>query len=124
MKYNKETQITLVGVSANTQKYGHKIFRDLLASDYDVVGVNPKGGSILNQEVYKSMEEVDRDTQLLIIVVPPEIGIEVVREVKNLGITNVWLQPGAQSDEIIKYAASNEINLIYNKCFMVEQGLW
>ena len=124
MQYNKETQITLVGVSANEQKYGHKIFKDLLTSNYDVVGVNPKGGIILNQDIFKSLEEVNRDTQLLIIVVPPQVGIEVVREAKDLGIKNIWLQPGAEDKEIIQYATINNINLTYNQCFMVEQNIW
>ena len=122
--FNKETLITLSGVSSDKEKYGHKIFRDLINSNYDVVGVNPKGGTILEQEIYSSLEEVPRKTQLLIVVVPPKIGIQVVREAKKLGIENVWLQPGAQSDEIVQYAKANNINLIYNRCFMTDQGIW
>lgn len=124
MNYSNKTQITLVGVSENTKKYGHKIFKDLLAANYDVVGINPKGSTILNQKIYKSLQEVNRNTQLLIMVVPPQIGINVIKEANKLGIKNVWLQPGAQSDVIIKYATTNNINLTYNKCFMVEQNLW
>lgn len=122
--FNKNTQITLSGVSADPQKYGHKIFKDLLKAGYDVVGVNPKGGKILNQDIFSSLEEVSRNTELLIIVLPPTIGIQVVREAKKLGINNIWLQPGAQSNEIIQYAKANNINLIHDQCFMVNQGIW
>ena len=124
MEYNKDTQITVVGVSADTKKYGHKIFRDLLKSEYDVVGVNPKGGTILDQEIATNLEEVPRETQLLILVVPPEVGISVVREAKDLGITNIWLQPGAESEEIVEYAKINDLNIVYDRCFMTTQGIW
>jgi predicted CoA-binding protein len=124
MQNNKKTKITLVGVSADPQKYGHKIFKDLLASNYNVIGLNPKGEKILDHNIFKSLKEIDRDTELLILVVPPKIGTEVVKKAHELKIKNIWLQPGAQNDEIIAYAAANQINLTYNQCFMVDQGIW
>lgn len=124
MQHDKQTQITVAGVSANPEKYGHRIFRDLLKEGYDVVGVNPKGGTILDQEVFESLTNIPRKTELLILVVPAEIGINIIREAKDLGITNIWLQPGAEGDQIVQYAQANNLNLTYNKCFMTDQGIW
>lgn len=124
MEFNNKTLITVVGVSSNPEKYGHKIFRDLLKSKYNVIGVNPKDGTILDQKIFSSLKEINRKTELLIVVVPPEIGINIVNEAKKIGIENIWLQPGAESKEIIEFAKNNDINLIYNACFMVNQGLW
>lgn len=124
MEFNQKTLITLVGVSANPEKYGHKIFKDLLASGYNVVGVNPKGETILEQTIIPNLEEVSRPTELLLVVVPPEIGITVLTQAKKIGIQNIWLQPGAESKELIQFAQQNNLNLTYNKCFMVDQGIW
>jgi len=122
--FNKDTKITLAGVSQNPEKYGHKIFKDLLKNNYDVVGINPKGGIILDQKIYSSLNDIERESQLLIIVLPPLIGIDVVKNAHEIGINNIWLQPGAQNNKIVEYAKLNGINLIYNQCFMVDQGIW
>lgn len=124
MNYNKKTQITVVGVSAHPEKYGHKIFRDLLAAKYDVVGVNPKGGTLFGEHIAASLSEVPRRTQLLLVVVPPEIGISVIQQAHTLGITDIWLQPGAESAEIVRYAKENSMSITANHCFMVAQGIW
>jgi uncharacterized protein len=124
MQFNQQTKITVAGVSENPEKYGHKIFRDLLGAEYDVVGVNPKGNNILDQKIYPTLEDVPRETQLLIIVVPPKTGINVVKEAHELGIENIWLQPGAESQEIVEYALENDLNLTHSACFMTQQGIW
>jgi len=47
-----------------------------------------------------------------------------LKEAKDLGIKDVWLQPGAQSPEVIKLGQDLQLNLTHDKCFMVDQGIW
>ncbi|MHA1836040.1 MAG: CoA-binding protein, partial [Candidatus Odinarchaeia archaeon] len=54
------------------------------------------------------------------VVVPPSIGIEIVKEAKKLGIKKIWLQPGAESDEIISYCKKNNMDVVYGQCIMIE----
>lgn len=46
MKNVQLKEIAVVGVSENYQKFGFKIFRDLLKHGFNVVGVNPRGGMV------------------------------------------------------------------------------
>jgi uncharacterized protein len=124
MEYSKETFIALVGASNNPEKYGYKIFKDLLAFGYDIVGVNPKGEDILDQKIYQSLSEISKKPGLVIIVVPPSVGVSILKECVELGLNNVWMQPGAESSEAIEYAATKGLNLEVNKCFMLKQGIW
>lgn len=124
MNITKETRIALIGVSSNPEKYGHKIFKDLLANEYSVVGVNPKGGEILGQTIYTSLKELPETPELVLLVVPPEIGINVVRSARDLGIKQIWCQPGAESDLISEYCAQNNIDLVRNSCLMTKQNIW
>lgn len=118
------SKIALVGVSESPEKYGHKIFKDLLAANYDVIGINPKAKEILDQKIYPSLRSLNFKPDLVIIVVPPSIALVILREINELKIKNVWMQPGSESDEAIKFAQEAEINLVVNSCIMVEQGLW
>ncbi|GIK84182.1 MAG: CoA-binding protein [Patescibacteria group bacterium] len=124
MQYNQNTKIAVVGVSANPDKYGHKVFRDLLRSEYNIVGINPKGGVILNQKIYPSLLDLPEIPELVILVVPPEVGMSVLESALDLGVTNVWLQPGAESDELIKFAQDNNLDITHHACFMTTQGIW
>lgn len=124
MQYNQKTKIAVIGVSSNPEKYGHRIFRDLIGANYTAVGVNPKGGIILGQKIFASLDEIPEKPELLLVVVPPNIGMSVLQTAVKLGITNVWLQPGAQSEELVQFAQENNLNLTHSNCFMVAQGIW
>lgn len=124
MEYNKLTKIAVIGVSHDPQKYGHRVFRDLVLNGYTVEGVNPKGGQVEGKDLFTSLPELDEKPELLILVVPPTVGIHILEKAKEIGIMNVWLQPGAESQELVEFAQQNNINLTYDNCFMTDQGIW
>ncbi len=120
----KGKYIAVVGVSADPEKYGHKIFRDLLNSGYNVVGINPKGGNILGQEVYPQLKSLSKVPDLVIIVVPPAVTAKIVDECHELGVKNIWMQPGTESDEAIDKAKSDGMNVTARACFMKTNKIW
>ena len=115
--------IAVVGVSDDASKYGHKIFRDLLRAGFPVKGVNPKGGFVLGQNIYKSLSELEKKPDLVITVVHPAVTEKTVEECNKLGIKNVWMQPGSESqaaaDKAGIYGIKTDIG-----CFMVQKGVW
>jgi len=56
------------------------------------------------------------------LVVNPVRGVEVVHEMGQLGIKNLWIQPGAASPEVIATARKYNIN-VHEGCVLVE-GPW
>jgi hypothetical protein len=124
MKNIQEKEIAVVGVSENVEKYGFKIFKDLLENGYKVKGVNPKDGEILVRKIYKNLKELGTVPDLVITVVPPEITEQIVDECKEIGVKEIWMQPGSESENAVKKAKEYGISVIYNACFMVQHGLW
>ena len=118
--YNR---IAVIGVSQDAEKYGYRIFRDLIKAGYPVIGVNPKGGFVLGRLIYKSLEELEPKPDLVITVTPPEVTEEIVEQCNKLGIKNVWMQPGSGSDKILAKALDYGIKTTA-ACFMVQEGLW
>lgn len=120
----KNQQIVVAGVSADTNKYGYKIFTDLINNGYKVTGVNPKTPVIEGHQTLATLDDITTDIDLLIIVTPPQVSVELIKQAANLGIRNVWLQPGAESEEAVQVANDLDVNLTYNACFMVNQKIW
>ena len=54
------------------------------------------------------------------MVVPPKIGLETIKAAVANGYDNFWLQPGAESEEIIEYLEKNQKNYLAYACVMVE----
>ncbi|MHB0996739.1 MAG: CoA-binding protein [Elusimicrobiales bacterium] len=115
--------IAVVGVSDDASKYGHKIFRDLLNASFAVKGVNPKGGFVLGNNIYKSLSEIEKRPDLVITVVHPQVTERVVEECNALGVKHIWMQPGSDSDEAVRRAAEYGIK-VTQACFMVNKGVW
>lgn len=123
MKPGEYSSIAVVGVSDDASKYGHKIFRDLLNAGYPVKGVNPKGGYVLGNQLYRSLSEIEKRPELVITVVPPAVTAAVVEECNRLGVKQIWMQPGSGSPEAAARAADYGIK-VTQACFMVQKGVW
>jgi predicted CoA-binding protein len=115
--------IAVVGVSDDASKYGHKIFRDLLNAGYPVKGVNPKGGFVLGNHLYKGLSDLEGLPDLVITVVHPQVTERVVEECNKLGVKTVWMQPGSESQAAVEKAGEYGIKTIV-ACFMVVKGVW
>lgn len=110
----------LVGVSADHKKYGYKIWRNLREKGYTVFPVNPKYDEIEGERCYRSLAEVADRVDVVDLVVPPKVTEEVVKQCVALGLTRVWLQPGAESEEAIRFCQENGIRVLYGVCVMAE----
>ena len=120
----KEKRIVVAGVSDREEKYGFKIFRDLIKEGFDVTGINPRGQDVLGRKIYKTLKEVKGPVDLVITVVPASVTERIVEDCKELGIKEVWMQPGSESNQAIEKAKSYGIYVTHNACFMVEMGIW
>lgn len=118
---NKKFNYAVVGASQNPEKYGNRIYKDLLDSGYNVYPVNPKGGELYDNTVYTDLKEIPVKIDVVDFVIPPKVVITVLPQIKKMGINKIWLQPGSESDEAIKYCKDNEIECIYGACIMVER---
>ncbi|MEI6117733.1 MAG: CoA-binding protein [bacterium] len=118
---NKNFLYAVVGASNNEEKYGYKVFKDLLDAGYKVLPIHPSEKEILGEKVYTNLSEVKEKIDVVIFVTQPKVTEKVLEEVKSLGIKNVWLQPGAQSDAAIQFCKKNTIECIHDACIMIQR---
>ena len=111
----------IVGFSANPLKFGHRIYFDLQRAGYQVYAVNRRGGRLAGESVYPSVDELPVPVDVVDVVIPPEQGIHVVRQCAHKNLNRVWLQPGAESSEIIHFCNQQRMQVVFNACAMVEK---
>ncbi len=112
------------GVSlTDPSKYGTRIFKDLLAADYHVYAVNPKGGELFGKTVYTCLADVPEQVYGAILVVPPAVLDNAVTQCVACGVKQIYFQPGARDPQAYQKAVDAGIETI-ESCFMAENGLW
>jgi uncharacterized protein len=114
----------IIGASNDKQKYGHIILSDLKAASYKVIPINLKEEEILGLKVYPTLTKAITSREkidVVVFVIPPPIVIRVLLEVRQLGLKKVWMQPGSESEEAIKFCQDNGIEVIHHACVMVER---
>jgi len=110
----------VLGATDNKEKFGYKIFKILKDAGYKVYPVNPGVDSILGDKCYPTLSALPVKPDAVNFVVPPKVGEPVIAECVALGIKNVWLQPGANGDNVVNAAKQAELNVIHKSCILVE----
>ena len=116
---DKKNKIAVIGVSENPEKYGNKVFMDLVNAGYDVYAVHPMGGEILGHKRYHNLRELGFVPDVVSVVVPPAATEKIVEECKELGVDKVWMQPGSESEKAIKFCEDNNIKVLHESCIMI-----
>jgi predicted CoA-binding protein len=114
----------VVGASADPSKFGNRVFRTLRSAGYIVYPINPKGGELDGVTVYPSLAALPQKPEVIDLVVPPSVTEQIVKEVRDLGLDRVWMQPGAESDEAIAYCRKHNIQIVHGACAMVWKRQW
>jgi len=114
----------VVGASQDQRKYGNRIYHSLRNAGYTVYPVNPRGGELNGATVYSSLADLPQPPEVIDLVVPPPVTERVVEEAHELGLTRIWMQPGAESEAAIQYCQEHAMKVIYEACAMVHKRQW
>jgi len=119
-KFFASKKIAIVGISATTpQKFGNMLFKELSAKPYQLYPVHPDLDNFQGTTCYPSISALPPEITSLIIVTKPEVTINLMKEAISKGINNIWLQQGAENNEIIEFAKNSDANIIYKQCALM-----
>jgi predicted CoA-binding protein len=114
------SHFAVAGASTNRDKYGNKVLRCYLQNNKLVTPINPRADEIEGVACVASVSDLPDNVESLSIITPPKITTEVVKQAIRKGIKNIWMQPGAQSEEGIELCQKNGINVIADgSCVLV-----
>lgn len=109
----------VVGATDNKEKFGYKIFKTMLEAGLEVYPINPGINEVLGKKCYPTLKELPVKPDAVDVVVPPKVGEQIMHECAELGIHNIWLQPGADTKQIIQVAEELG-HTVVAACIMVE----
>lgn len=115
--------IAVIGATDNSSKYGHVIYRDLKQKGFTVYPVNPQRTSVDGDPAFPNVGDIPDKLTIVNFVVPASTTLNVLQQCLDLDLMNVWVQPGAESPEVIAFLQQNSFNYIANACIMVETRL-
>ena len=95
------------------------IYRDLKRKGFEVFPVNPNRDIVDGDKAFASLAALPKHPTIVNIVVPPAATLQVLQNARDLGMTNVWVQPGAESAEVMAYLTEHDFNYLANACIMV-----
>jgi predicted CoA-binding protein len=97
-------RVAVIGASSKRQKFGNKALRAFVNQGYTVFPINPNEREVEGMRTYASVLDVPGEIDMATVYVPPHIGMGIMEELARKGISEVWLNPGADGDEVVARA--------------------
>lgn len=113
--------VAIVGASSAKHKYGNKAVRAYLRQGWTVYPVNPTEKLIEGLEAYPSVGDIPDPIDRVSMYVPPKVGILLLDGIKAKGAKELFVNPGAESDELITRAEALGLEPI-QACSIVDIG--
>jgi predicted CoA-binding protein len=104
--------VAVIGASSDRRKFGNRAVRGYAAEGYTVIPVNPHEKEVEGLKAYPTVLDVPGTIDFASFYVPPEIGLQVIEQVAQKQIPEVWLNPGADSDALVDRARQLSIRPI------------
>ena len=114
--------IAIVGASNDRRKFGNRAVRAYARKGWEVYPVNPHETTIEGRPVFRTVNDIPVSTlDRISVYVPPDVGLQVVVDVARRPPREFWLNPGAESPELIDRAEALGLNVVV-ACSIVDIG--
>ncbi|TAL70818.1 MAG: CoA-binding protein [Bacteroidetes bacterium] len=111
--------IALVGVSRNPKKFGYAAFKELKEKGMRIIPVNPEAIEIMGEKSYPNIKMLPPEVKGIIVLTKKDQTASVVREAKEKGIKQIWIQQMADSKEALQELKGSDINFITGECILM-----
>ena len=124
-------RVALVGVSRDSRDFSRIVFAELTRRGYDVVPVNPIGGEGRGGMPFvRRVQDIDPPLEAALLMTPPAVTTEVVKDCAEAGIHHVWMHQGmgrgAANPIAIAFGKAHGMSVVSGVCplmFLPDAGL-
>ena len=115
--------ITIVGVSANTDRASYHVARYLQKNtQYELFFVNPAVDEILGQKVYKSLSDIEEEIDLVDVFRKPDDCLTVLEEAIAIKAKAIWLQLGISVPEVATQGEAAGLTVVMDRCIKIDHA--
>ncbi len=108
----------VIGANNDPDKFGNIIYQRLKSEGYTVYPVNPMYDNVEGDQCYSNLSSLPQKPEVLDMVVSPKRGKAFIEEAADLGIKNIWLQPGTYDSELLSLIKEKQLIAI-QACVLV-----
>jgi len=116
-----DSSVAVLGASHDRRKYGNKAVRAYVESGFTVFPVNPNEATIEGLKAYPNLDAIAEPIDFVSLYVPSAVGLKLLPAIAAKKPKEVWLNPGAESDDLIEGAADLHLRAIV-ACSIVALG--
>ena len=113
--------VAVVGASSDRNKFGNKALRAFQAEGYRVIPINPHERTVEGLPTHASVLDVPDAIDMATVYVQPDVTLRLLDEFEKKKIPEIWVNPGAEDDEVIAEARRRKMNVIF-ACSIVGIG--
>ncbi len=111
--------IAMAGVSRNPKKFGYAAFKELKEKGMKIIPVNPSAGEILGEKAYPGIGSLPPGIKSLIIMTKKDQTAGLVREAREAGIKQIWIQQNSDTKEALAELKDTDISYITGECVLM-----
>ena len=104
--------VAVVGASSDRRKFGNKALRAYQAEGYRVIPINPNEHEVEGIPTYASVLDVPEAIDVATVYVQPDVALRLLPEFDQKRIPEIWINPGADSDDVLIEARRRKLNVI------------
>lgn len=113
--------VAVLGASSDPTKYGNKAVRAYLRHGWEVYPINPKAVEIAGCRAYARLADVPARIDRVTLYLPPARGIEALPEIAAAAPAEFFVNPGAESDQLVAEAGRLGLDPIL-ACSIIDIG--
>lgn len=113
--------VAVIGASSDRRKFGNRAVRAFMAEGDVVIPINPHEAEIEGLKAYASVLDVPHPIDMATVYVPADVARRLLAEFAEKQIPEIWINPGAESDELLAEAKARKLNVI-EACSIVGIG--
>jgi uncharacterized protein len=111
--------IAMVGVSRNPKKFGYAAFKELKDKGMKIIPVNPATDEIMGEKSYANVSLLPAEVKAIIVLTKKEQTAQIIKEARQKGIKQIWIQQNADTKEAIDELKGSDINYITGRCILM-----
>ena len=120
-KFYSMKNIAVVGMSGTEGKAANYVPQYMIEQGYNIIPVNPNSPQIMSRRSYQTTSAIPENVQIVNVFRPSKDVPDVVKDaLKKDGVKLIWMQEGIYSKEAEDLALARGIDVVYNRCMMVE----
>jgi uncharacterized protein len=118
-KFIASQPVAVAGVSRNPKKFGYQAFKELKERGMDVIPVNPFSDEIQGTKAYPDIYSLPDTVKSLIIMTNRLQTAGVVKQAKEKGISQLWIQQKSETPEAIEEIKKANIEYVIDECILM-----